>query len=178
MADLPSELQTELSRLCGRVRSALSQVYGPALFFEHGIRGAQAGGCGVEHAHLHAVPFDSAREPIVELKKNNSLKMIDGISELGEQVSPNSPYLYYEQTNGQAWVCEAERIPSQYVRKLLAQSIGIESWDWRACGKEQSLLSSISRLSGFFRSDSVASATTLDDTSNQTALAAVAASVS
>jgi diadenosine tetraphosphate (Ap4A) HIT family hydrolase len=154
MADISLELQEELSRLCVRVRSALSQAYGPALFFEHGIRGTQAGGCGVDHAHLHAVPFDSAREPINELTKNHRLRTIDSISELTQRVSPNSPYLYYEQTNGQAWVCETECIPSQYVRKLLAESIGIESWDWRVSGRKQTLLSSISRLSGFFVGDS------------------------
>jgi hypothetical protein len=109
----------------------------------------------VEHAHLHAVPFNAASEPINEIKKTQCLKMIAGVSELSQRVSPNSPYLYYEQTNGQAWVCETEHIPSQYVRKLLAQSVGAEAWDWRVCGREQALLSSISRLSSFFVGDSV-----------------------
>lgn len=176
LADLPSELHEELPLLCLDVRSMLSQVYGPALFFEHGIRGTQAGGCGVEHAHLHAVPFTSFREPFEELKTHHCFKGIDSISELSQQVSLDSPYLYYEQTNGQAWVCETETIPSQYVRKLLAQSIGNESWDWRVSRREQALLSSISRLSGFFVGDSVVRAPTLEDSSAQIA-SAVAAGV-
>src|SRR5205823_2407152 len=102
--------------------------------------------------------------------------MIESISELSQQVSPNSPYLYYEQTNGQAWVCETERIPSQYLRKLLAQSIGSESWDWRESGREQALLSSVLRLSDFFVGDSVVRAPALEDSSAQIA-SAVAAGV-
>jgi diadenosine tetraphosphate (Ap4A) HIT family hydrolase len=168
MADMSSDLHEDLTRVCLRVRNSLAQVYGPALFFEHGVRGTEAGGCGVEHAHLHAVPFDAAREPIDELKKNHSFRMIESISELNQRVSPNSPYLYYEQTNGQAWVCETEHIPSQYVRKLLAESIGIESWDWRVSGREQSLLRTITRLSEFLRSDPPMMSEALEDSSPQT----------
>jgi diadenosine tetraphosphate (Ap4A) HIT family hydrolase len=173
MADMPPELHDDLLRLCLRVRSSLSQVYGPALFFEHGVRGTKAGGCGVEHAHLHAVPFDAVREPIHELKNNHSFRVIQSISEISQRVSPNSPYLYYEETNGQAWVCETERIPSQYIRKLLAESIGIESWDWRISTREHALLSSISRLSGYFVGDSPHEVTH-DGIASQAELAAAA----
>jgi diadenosine tetraphosphate (Ap4A) HIT family hydrolase len=153
MADLPAELLGELSSLCLRVRNALSEVYGPALFFEHGIRGNQSGGCGIDHAHMHAVPFTGVSEPIEELKKSHSLKLISGILEIDQQVAPNSPYVYYEQTNEQAWACEIDFIPSQYLRKILAESLGINSWDWRECGREQALITSLERLSQFFNGD-------------------------
>src|SRR5947208_1712412 len=84
IADMPADIKLEISELCDRVRFAQTKTYGPSLFFEHGIRGKESGGCGVEHAHLHAVPFTSASEPIEELKKNHCLKMIDSISELSQ----------------------------------------------------------------------------------------------
>lgn len=150
LADMPPDLITELLHLNVQLRIDLSKAYGPCLFFEHGIRGKQAGGCGIDHAHMHAVPFTCSREPIEELKRNHSLRSIGGIGDIHREVSPNSPYLYYEETNGQAWTCEIGVIPSQYIRKLLAESLGVNSWDWRECGREQALVSSLARLAESF----------------------------
>lgn len=150
LADLPTQLVPELSRLCGRVRRALSSTYGPCLLFEHGVRAGQSGGCGIDHAHLHAVPFACAREPIEELKHRHSFKFIGGISEINDEVPPSSSYLYYENLSGQPCVFDVDFMPSQYVRKLLAESMGIDLWDWREYGSEQALVSSLVRLSDAF----------------------------
>jgi diadenosine tetraphosphate (Ap4A) HIT family hydrolase len=171
LADMPPQLISEVSNLCGEVRRGLSKAYGSCLFFEHGVRGKESGGCGVEHAHLHAVPFTRSTEPIEELRRSLSLKLIGGISEIHKEVAPDSSYLYYEQTNGHAWACEIEFIPSQYLRKVLAESLGINSWDWRECGREQALLSSIARLSEFLRGDSAVLPETLGIRAAQTAQA-------
>jgi diadenosine tetraphosphate (Ap4A) HIT family hydrolase len=176
LADMPAQIVGEVSELCVRVRSALAQSYGPTVFFEHGVRGTQAGGCGVDHAHLHAVPFTCSTEPIDELMRSHCLNLVGGIAELQKEVVPNSSYLYYEQTNGRAWACEIDFVPSQYLRKMVAESLGIESWDWRVSGREQALLSSITRLSGLL-GDSATAPPTFGDSGNQTALTATAAGV-
>jgi len=158
LADMQSRSIREASELCARARETLFKVYGwPCVIFEHGVRGNQSGGCGIDHAHMHAVPFTGLREPIDELKRTHSLKSIDGIAEIHKEVSPTSPYLYYEETNGQAWTCETAFIPSQYLRKLLAESLGINSWDWRECGKEQALITSFERLSESFNQEPTSS---------------------
>jgi diadenosine tetraphosphate (Ap4A) HIT family hydrolase len=146
LADLPMQLVQELSRLCGRVRSALFDTYGPALLFEHGVRAGQSGGCGIEHAHLHAVPFAYAIEPVEELKQRHSFKFIRGISEINNEVPRTSSYLYYENISGQPCVFDVDFVPSQYLRKLLAESAGIDLWDWREYGKERALVSTLTRL--------------------------------
>lgn len=153
LADLPTQLVQELSQLCGRVRRALSVTYGPALLFEHGVRAGQSGGCGIDHAHLHAVPFATAREPIEELKHRHSFKVIGGLSGVNGEVPQGSSYLYYENLSEQPCVFDVDFMPSQYVRKLLAQSLGIDLWDWREYGREKALASSIARLSEFFSDD-------------------------
>src|SRR5580704_6912125 len=55
-ADLSRNQTSELEDLCRHVRSVLSSTYGRCVFFEHGVRGSDDGGCGVDHAHMHAVP--------------------------------------------------------------------------------------------------------------------------
>ncbi len=175
VADMPTELTGELSELCSYVRTVLVKVYGPCVFFEHGVRGSEAGGCGIDHAHLHAVPSASSSQPMEYLKDNHALKAIGGISEIHKEVSRSSPYLYYEETNGKAWTCEIGFIPSQYVRKLIAESLGVISWDWRECGREQALLGSIARLSEFFRSDSAGALEAPKDCPAQSSRAVAAA---
>jgi diadenosine tetraphosphate (Ap4A) HIT family hydrolase len=150
LADLPMQLVQELSELSGRVRRALVGTYGPALLFEHGVRAGQSGGCGIDHAHLHAVPFAYTREPVEELKQRHTFKFIGGISEINDAVSPSSSYLYYEDLSGQPCAFDVDFMPSQYVRKVLAESMGIDLWDWREYGREQALVSSIVRLSDAF----------------------------
>jgi diadenosine tetraphosphate (Ap4A) HIT family hydrolase len=149
LADMSSSSVDELSEFRNFVRLGLAQAYGPTVFFEHGIRGTQSGGCGIDHAHMHAVPT-SLSKPMEALRKNHLFKPIVNFSEITQQVSPNSPYLYYEETSGEAWTCEVDFIPSQYLRKLLAESIGTDSWDWRKCGREEALITSLERLSEFF----------------------------
>jgi len=150
LADVTLSSAEELSDLRSFVRGAVVETYGSVIFFEHGVRGKQAGGCGIDHAHLHAVPFASSQEPIEELKDRHPLRSIGGISEIPHQVAPDSPYLYYEQTNGQAWACEIDFVPSQYLRKCVAESLGTKSWDWREFGTEEALIRSLERLSRVF----------------------------
>jgi diadenosine tetraphosphate (Ap4A) HIT family hydrolase len=150
-ADIPTHLLAQFSQLYERVRSALSYVYGPVLFFEHGVRGTRSGGCGIDHAHMHALPFTGVNEPIEDLKRKHSFKPVRSISEINQQVSANSPYIYYQQTNGLAWTGEVDFIPSQYLRRILAESLGINSWDWRESGREQALIDSFERLSESFQ---------------------------
>src|SRR5262249_44778349 len=75
LADMPSQLTTELLALCNQVRRGLAKAYGPCLFFEHGVRALGTGGCGIEHAHLHAVPFAPLRDPIQRLKALHSFSL-------------------------------------------------------------------------------------------------------
>jgi diadenosine tetraphosphate (Ap4A) HIT family hydrolase len=150
IADVPRQMREELVGVCARVRRTLCKVYALPLLFEHGVRGKNSGGCGVDHAHLHAVPFNCYAEPVEELIRNHSLRPISGIAEIHKEVAPNTSYLYYEQPNGRAWACETNFIPSQYLRRVVAESLGTNSWNWKECGREQSLIRSIERLSESF----------------------------
>jgi hypothetical protein len=144
---MPPELTLELYKLCECVRRGLSKVYGRCVLFEHGVRGDQSGGCGIDHAHLHAVPLTHAKEPIRELRQRHAFRNIPSIAQINDGVSPSSSYLYYEGVNRRSCVFEIDFLPSQYLRKLLAESMGVDMWDWREYGREQALVSSLVRLS-------------------------------
>ena len=72
-------------------------------------------------------------------------RMIDGAVEAFIQTGKS--YLYYETVRGNRYVFYPPFIPSQYIRRLLAEAIGIQNWNWRQCGREERLLSTLSRTS-------------------------------
>lgn len=150
LADMPPEPIQELVRLKDQVRAALLATYGPCIFFEHGARSANAGGCGINHAHLHAVPLSEEKDPIATLKEEFPFESLRANREITTEANGSNPYLYYEDLHSNTYVFDVEYLPSQYVRRLLAQNFGKVEWDWRKYEREEALLSSMARLSQVF----------------------------
>jgi diadenosine tetraphosphate (Ap4A) HIT family hydrolase len=149
MGDLPVGLVEELRALLAFVRKALTETYGNCVLFEHGARNDTAGGCGIYHAHLHAVPLVNSTDPIHELRKLHSLIEIDGLDEIGPTTSGH-PYLYYEALDGRRYVSRVDQLQSQYMRRFIARLVGKSEWNWREAGKEPGLCSVAIRLSSWF----------------------------
>jgi hypothetical protein len=138
---LLDELETA-ETLKTRLVDQLRSKYGAYLFFEHGARTSDSGGCGISHAHLHAVPFSLDKDPIEKLMGTFHFEVVSNLPEL-KRIEPHKSYLYYESVRGSKYVLHPPHIPSQYIRRLLAEALGIERWDWRQCGSEEKLLSTL-----------------------------------
>jgi diadenosine tetraphosphate (Ap4A) HIT family hydrolase len=128
--------------LSGQLRS----TYGDYLFFEHGARMPDSGGCGISHAHLHAVPFPGEKDPVQELTQAFAFEEVSSLLDL-KRVQSEQSYLYYEAVRGHRYVLYPPFVPSQYIRRLLAEALGSEAWDWRQCGREERLLSTLAQTS-------------------------------
>ena len=151
--EMPSELLPELAAFCGSVRTAISQSYGPSVCFEHGARKPLNGGCGIYHAHLHIVPWNSPNSPrdlAAELKESFPCRKLETLADLAVDSDGKSPYLFYEDTDHNRYRFSVGNLPSQYMRRLVAESLGIPDWDWRAAGREERLLATLNRLSERF----------------------------
>lgn len=129
-----------------RLADGLRSTYGHYLFFEHGSRTPSSGGCGISHAHLHAVPFPGEKDPVDELTREFPFEEVSALVDL-KCVQPERSYLYYEAVRGNRYVLYPPFVPSQYIRRLLAEALGIQEWDWRQCGREERLLATLSRTS-------------------------------
>jgi hypothetical protein len=147
---MPRALVEETADLADRARVALSSRYGSCLLFEHGSRGDCSGGCGIYHAHLHAVPTKDAKDLVAALKETFRHKNLESIVEIGTKANRFKSYLYYEDVNSRRYLFEVDCLPSQYMRKLLVEAIGEGEWDWRKYGREEALLSTMARLSQAF----------------------------
>jgi len=146
LADMPIVLIKEVAALTNLVREALRHSYGSqCLFFEHGARNVASGGCGIYHAHLHAVPFSESDDPIQVLKRIHQYHEVQSFEDI-KSVDHRSSYLYYEDVNSNRHIFDVALLPSQYARQLLARAIGTSKWDWRQYDREGALLSTMTRI--------------------------------
>jgi diadenosine tetraphosphate (Ap4A) HIT family hydrolase len=111
LEDLTSELTARFER--------------PYVVAEHGACSyGNAGGC-VIHAHLHLVP---APPGLVDaLLKDQEWTRIRGMADLVAQ--RDQPYVFLRCDEGH-FVSPNPPVPSQWIRRMVADVIGTEVWDW------------------------------------------------
>lgn len=150
LADLPAESLRELEQLKRTLVGSLRGKYGDYVLFEHGARTENSGGCGISHAHLHAVPLPVEKDLLETLSASFRHQQISGIPGL-RSVPADHSYLYYEDALGDCHVFYPAFLPSQYVRRLIAERLGVEHWDWRSRGREDSVLVTRAYVSAILR---------------------------
>jgi len=128
---LELRLYDKLQRLKNVVSKILTLTYGVPMFFEHGpmAHSMRAGSC-CDHAHIHAVPMNVDISD--ELAQSGfDVRTIQSLSDLKSQFEREQPYLYYENQEGRAIVMDAPSVPSQYIRRLIAEKLDWgDKWDW------------------------------------------------
>jgi diadenosine tetraphosphate (Ap4A) HIT family hydrolase len=124
--------------------SALLGISAPELLvFEHGAREPRDGGCGIYHAHLHVVPLNARVDPEWILGSTES-KIATGLRSALEAMTTNGSYALCGHWGAEfRWTALTSPLPSQYLRRRVAQALGQKNWDWRAAGREPSLLSGL-----------------------------------
>jgi diadenosine tetraphosphate (Ap4A) HIT family hydrolase len=150
LGDLPAMDLNELEMITQRVGDILTKEYGPNVLFEHGTRFAGVGGCGIYHAHLHATPLATIPDPVSMLKARFPYAEIGSLREIRKRSADLSCYLFYQDSEARKYLFNTGPLPSQYMRKLLADAIGEQVWNWRDAGREQRLFATIQRLSHYF----------------------------
>lgn len=130
---LDNELLNSADIIILKVSEIIRKKYGGCLVFEHGtLNDEMLSSASCNHAHMHLV---SCSQSIISSMKNDGLVMrkINRLSELREQVKRKKPYLYYSETNEQAFVMDDTIQTSQYMRILIANKLGCgEKGDWKS----------------------------------------------
>ena len=125
-AHLSVELLKEAKLICWELRRIFSTHYTVPLIFEHGPMGAtKKSGCCTDHAHLHIVAVHC------DIKDRFSpfgyqLRKINDVLEVRKQADRKMPYLYYENQKNECFVADAPIVESQFIRKVIAITIGAE----------------------------------------------------
>lgn len=137
-ADIDDSHVPLLQHMADDLSAYLQQILGVSVFmFEHGPRqrGSDAG-CTVDHAHLHLVPLLGFDMPSV----NDVTRLVPDTVELFQATSiaealdrarlSDNDYVLWGRDESY-YVILAHKIPSQLMRRLVAESLGIAAWDWR-----------------------------------------------
>jgi diadenosine tetraphosphate (Ap4A) HIT family hydrolase len=124
-----SKLYSDASFLsfAAETKRRIEDKYGATILFEHGasIEGSVTG-CGVDHAHLHIVPFKQSIEN--RLRKENLTWHEYAASKI-EQISGD--YLFYIQDLDASGIKGVYAQPleatSQFFRKILAEALNVKA---------------------------------------------------
>jgi diadenosine tetraphosphate (Ap4A) HIT family hydrolase len=146
IANIPEELFDELEFVKRKVEEILIKTYKTPIFFEHGsVSEKQKVGCCITHAHIHAVPTNVSISNF--LSENFNTNKINSYNELPRKKA----YLLLEEKNERFIYSIKEFIPSQYLRKIIANKLNCaEKGDWRAYPGISELKKTIEKLKPFF----------------------------
>lgn len=119
--------------------------------FEHGaLNPSNESGKSIVHAHLHIFPNNNTLFDEIN-KYGFGIMSINDISDLQTICREYEKYLYYCDVDGKNYIMTHEGIPSQFLRKVLADSLGIATWNWR----EAPYLDAIEKSLDFYENESL-----------------------
>jgi hypothetical protein len=153
---LSPECHDELLDNLGILLSRLTSSDGARqLFcFEHGKK--EQGGddvlCSTSHGHLHVIPFINvdAAQVFGKLGSNGSYQMTcqSFIPKIGLLDNYIAAFVFEgcdnERSDGMA--LDATGLPSQYLRRLIGESLGTNEWDWKRFPRLEVVRETISKL--------------------------------
>lgn len=130
-AEIPKKCYDDYNDARASLKACLEQHYEASIWiFEHGMGlfgGRQL--CTVDHAHMHFVPL-----PKDFKLKNRFLQnwiSFDGTIANMKLRSNGQEYLYLQTPDGHFMSDVDSTIPSQYLRKIIAEGQGNHDWNWR-----------------------------------------------
>jgi diadenosine tetraphosphate (Ap4A) HIT family hydrolase len=129
---LEPDARQELIDFSKRMGEAISPA-GDVACFEHGVGREQAGGCGIDHAHLHLLPMTSEERSLAleAIREDFATEPPVGLGEVLDSRPIHTSYLYFG-TFDSVHSADAAHIPSQFLRRCAARSIGNPIEDWRS----------------------------------------------
>lgn len=100
--------------------------------FEHGaLLPSNESGKSIIHAHLHIFPNNITLFNVLS-DYDFGVQRISNITDLTRICRIYENYLYYSDVDGKEYVIiHDEGLLSQFLRKILADSLGISKWNWR-----------------------------------------------
>lgn len=135
MGEVPETLEAEFSELRHQVVDRLKAFYNkPVVSFEHGpSRILKRTGCGVDHAHVHFVPFAGDIVKLAQPYVGNRSGWYSATPErMREAYAAGLDYLYADSPGREAVMVTSREFSSQVFRRAIADSLQISNeYQWR-----------------------------------------------
>jgi diadenosine tetraphosphate (Ap4A) HIT family hydrolase len=140
--ELDEAARREVEKLYSDLRALMGRQFSPPVCFEHGSsRSADAGGCGITHAHLHLVPLGGRRAetPRPAGAGWRETRPVNWLDEAANLASQGLGYLMWHGPDASPLLDVVSDLPSQYLREHVAGVLGHDRWDWRCAGPQPEL---------------------------------------
>jgi len=123
------------------------QLGSSLLCFEHGDAREDAELCGTCHAHLHVIPVNAEEGNRVRRKFEGSISSAIDVRALQARLFDKERYatvfqLKSHELGSYSWggTLDVAGMPSQFLRKSVAEALLVEKWDWKS-GMHSEILS-------------------------------------
>jgi diadenosine tetraphosphate (Ap4A) HIT family hydrolase len=144
-AQLPPEALTEIDRTLTQNETYLAPKFGEYFRVEHGadnVTTCGSGGC-IDHAHQHLIPAMDVADYAKGLLPWEQLDRFEDLTEF-----QGEPYIYMGRRD-EHYVVPNPDLPSQWIRRQIAEVRGLEHWDWAAYHGAAELFITYLRLGSF-----------------------------
>lgn len=113
----------------------LALSYCQPILFEHGSGVISVGASTVEYAHLHLLPLEPCyQQRIFSVIRNDlSVEYCHSLHSALSQLPKDRAYLLCGNI-GQVIYSEVKTLPSQYMRRIVAGVLKLDSWNWKEMG--------------------------------------------
>jgi ATP adenylyltransferase len=154
MGALPDTMVEEMDGMKRVLCSAVSESYGQVCAFEHGPSATDCAiGCGVDHAHLHIVPFSFDLSLAVAPFLPDRVYWVDaGFEGCRDAYARGESYLYFEQPIGSGRIAIHQGFGSQVFRRAIAASLGVPGkFNWREYQQLSNVTATSQKLLAWFQ---------------------------
>lgn len=142
-----NNLNQELTHLLREVHLILGFELNDSLIFEHGALGPNDGSCGIYHAHLHVLPSTNKIDAS-ELYNFENSDPVKNIESVLKNTPIDKPYIFAGNLKDGFYHLQLkEALPSQTLRKAVANQLNAEQWDWRKSQREEYMMSTLKKVS-------------------------------
>lgn len=147
---LRPDLLATADDLIERVSQVHEETFGRGVMFEHGsMAGSGDGGGCIDHAHIHWMRTDA---PVLRELRGAGLgetTVIDTLLALPDLVGLDRPYILCRQYGSTVVIRLHQRVPSQFMRRLIARLEGHPmTWDWATHPQTELLVKNRALLAG------------------------------
>lgn len=124
-----NEIKKDVIKIKDKIKEIYKQVYNAdVLFFEHGSAQSGYAGASINHAHLHCIPYkfdisDSLYNLLGEPIECDILSSYDFNNEFS--------YIYLESEQNGNLIYKVNKLPSQFLRRLLSVNYGNNEYLWQ-----------------------------------------------
>ncbi len=125
-----NEIKKDVIKLKENIKKVYKEVYNSdVLFFEHGSAKPGYAGASIDHAHLHCIPYKFDIKKALNDTLGNSIEC--DILSSSCQFNNKFSYIYLESSQDSKILYKVEKLPSQFLRRLVSEKLGNHNYLWQ-----------------------------------------------